>query len=558
MSRRGSIMLAVLVVVSISAMIGTTMLLAIAAERGSTETALRHDRLRALAWSGVQGVMAELAEQRDDLLTGARPTLTRSWVLMTDDIGRQGVVRLIVLDAMTDAVALAEPGKLDINHASVEMLAALDEIDEALAERIVAARTGQPFTSVEELLRVEGVTADLLYGPLDPPDGAGPGAIADDEALMAGDPLAQLLPAGRLIDLLTVFSFDPNVTADWVNEEHRGELRINLNLPWSERLGRALEDRFDDDAAAFLEAQFKSGQTFTSDAQLVQFILRVLAGADDKTQLYELVIPVGLDAVTMTDDAFRPGRIDLNAASARVLATVPGIDAARAEEIVRLRDSLDELRRQTPVWPLIEGVLTEDQFIEAVDHLTTRSLQWRVRIEVGFVRADGAGGMFAASDEPFAQTGGAIGDAPFEDSVVLDVVIDVGSRRARVAYLRDVSLLDASRTIAREQRSLVEELYTNPDALRAEELGAEMDDGPLSGFAIDGSGLAPGDEAMVDEQPSRTGIRRVGLANRNDPRSRSATSRDGEDQVDDLPGPAGALDMVDRRIGRWTSRSGGR
>lgn len=550
MTRRGTILLSVLVIVSIGAMVGTTMLMAIDAERGSTETALRHDRLRSLAWSGIQGVMAELSDQRDDLLTGARPMLTRSWEFEPDALGRRGVVRLVVLDEASDSVALAEPGKLDLNHASASMLAALDGIDDDVAQQIVQTRKSRPFTSVEELLLIKGVSTEMVYGPLDEQgetlgDASSPGEPADTL-----DPLMDSPMPGRerLIDVLTVFSADPNVTAAWDDESHRGEMRINLNLPWSDRLGRALANRFSEETAAFLEAQYKSGVSLTSRAALLRFILRIIGELPDKSQLYEEILPTALDSVATSNEAFVPGRIDINAAPARVLATIPGIDIDHAEQIVLLRDELDEQRRQTPVWPLIEGVLTEDQFIEAADWMTTRSLQWRVRVEAGYLPADEQDAVAPLGLDGLDQPA----EARLDQRLVFDVVIDVGSTRPRVAYLRDMSLMAASRLIARERPALLEAL-TDAQHPAQDPSADELDDTPLGAFAAEIGDVTPSPEAAA-EPSSRRSLASENRLSR--PVERPDTS--GSTPASDLPGTSGGLEMVDHRIGRWTSRRGGR
>jgi competence ComEA-like helix-hairpin-helix protein len=51
----------------------------------------------------------------------------------------------------------ATPGRVDLNRADVDALQTLPGIGPAIAERIVAARKEQMFTSVEDLTRVRGV-----------------------------------------------------------------------------------------------------------------------------------------------------------------------------------------------------------------------------------------------------------------------------------------------------------------------------------------------------------------------------------------------------------------
>jgi type II secretory pathway component PulK len=91
----GMVLLAVLVVITIAALIGSTLLVSVDAERSGAETTLRRTQSRALAWSGAQLVMAELSAQRDEMLAGEDFDITTEWELFTDDLGRTAVVRLV-------------------------------------------------------------------------------------------------------------------------------------------------------------------------------------------------------------------------------------------------------------------------------------------------------------------------------------------------------------------------------------------------------------------------------------------------------------------------------
>ena len=75
-------------------------------------------------------------------------------------IGRQMNRRFLYAD---EVGAIAGEKSLDINTASAAEFAALEGVSEALAERIVThrARWGT-FTSVDQLLNVDGFTQDLL------------------------------------------------------------------------------------------------------------------------------------------------------------------------------------------------------------------------------------------------------------------------------------------------------------------------------------------------------------------------------------------------------------
>lgn len=533
MGRRGVILLGVLVVVAISALVGTGIVFASDAEHSASASSVRRDQLRAMAWSGVQAVMSELAAQREELLTGGSPILTPEWTLFEDDLGRTGVIRLVATPE--GDLAVPEGAKLDVNHATAEMLSELDGIDLSLAQKIVA---GRPYQSVEELLRVEGVTPGLLYGR------AERGGLATAESMVIGDAMADAAIASedaRLIDRLTAFAFDPNVMSGLVGREHAGHLRINFNMEWSDRLKRAVQREFDDDVARLVEEVFKQGHRFTSDADSIRVMQRYGMPPADWAE--------GLDVIATTDEEFRPGRVDLLHAPAAVLACVPGIGPASAAVLVEMRDGLEPEERLSVVWPAARGVVSAEEFVRAVDHLAMRSMQWRVRVEASLESGAGPDGS---------------GDTTRYGSVTLDAVIDVASQRPRVAYLRDVTLLATARRIAAETEALAEELGTSE---RAEELAAlEVPEGP-AGIDADPRGADSDAElgGADSERPRRANIRR------GEPRRLGRSQPPAGDNLDgetssELDAPGGLATpgdedaapplMRDRRLGRWTTRGG--
>ncbi len=488
LERRGVILFGVLLLIGIGAYVGSTLLMSVQATRGSADASIRSDAARALAWSGVEGAMAELASQRERLLAGGEPELTERWTIEGGPGGRVGVVRLIPI--VEDRVTVSESARLDLNAASPEMLASLPGVDEALAQRIVARRDSVgPYQSVAELAGVPGVDAELLYGS-GGRDLRGIGGEEDPADLFFAD------GAEGLLSLLTVYSFEPNVQTGIDSSEHIGTRRINLNLPWSSRLERALTRRFNAEAARAIGGLMRSQGGFTSDRMIVQELSTRAQGAWP-------IWKIALDSVTTSDDEFRPGRVDIVRADARVLASLPGIDEASAESIVAERENLSGDDRLSVVWLAERQILSTDAFGRAVDHLSFRSLQWRVRVEAGFLPLDAN----ADADRD--------SDTPLQSRVVLEAVIDVASQRPRVAYVRDITMLDAVRMIGSGELA---------SALRIE--------------AADIFEEAP-EESMEMEEPER--VRPAEEASG----SRRAASRE-------QPAPDGdELPTVDRRLGRW-------
>lgn len=490
---RGVVLLAALIVITMGALIGSTAIYYSQAERSAAEVSLRRSQARAMAWSGVQAVMAELSAQRDQLLRGESPTITDHWSSASDTDRVRWGFRILPAGG-GGSLGASESGKLCINTAAKDMLVRAG-VAEGIAERIVTARTSRPFASIEELLGVEGVTEVMMYGggggvegapPSGPPAESpvanaastqgGPAPRHDIENKFdlgdfsldkkpqpareapgspsvpsSGAPSQTNLPNLPLYQALTVFSFDPDIQVGFGAKasEGAGKRRINLNSPWSDRLGDAIERRFDKDVAGAVKGIVQRGEKFTA----VSDIVKKLRGFNIAPEQW----PEILDAFTTSPDPYRVGLIDLGTAPAKVLAAIPGINEDSATEIVFRREKLDKEKRSTIAWPVIEGVLTQDQFQQACDSLTTRSMQWRIIVEGGVEPAETGASIDPARAS--ADSSVSLGTSPergsgavLRDRIVLEAVIDISSKRPRVAYLRDITHLAAARRLADRQK----------------------------------------------------------------------------------------------------------
>jgi DNA uptake protein ComE-like DNA-binding protein len=339
--------------------------------------------LRAAAWSGLQSLMADLAAQREDLLVGADPRLELDLTLSDDSSPDRILVRLVPW-TKSDAdprdaapAALPEPARLNLNLATPEMLAALGVPEPAVSE-ITARRAARAFASVEELA--------TLATPIPP----------------------------EITDLLTTLAYDPNIQTGLATPDAALSPRFNLAEGWSEELSTRLSKQLGPDATAALKRLVDQTPSLKSDSDLFAALLQQGVPRD----LY----PAAFDILTVSDDLYVPGRIDLLRASERVLAAIPGLNKETAAALAAARAQLSEDERRSRVWPLTRDLIPPEDFTKAIPWLASRSTQWRVRV-------------LASIESPSA-------DAPrVIRSAVYEAVIDAAGETPRLAYFREVTLL---------------------------------------------------------------------------------------------------------------------
>jgi DNA uptake protein ComE-like DNA-binding protein len=521
-ARRAFVLIAVMVLVGSALLIATGLVFMAQAETAGLATTRDAAGSRALAWSGVQAVIAELDGQRDRLLDSELPRLEEQYVLI-ETPGRLGVVRL--LPVTPDGANLApEAGKLDVNAVDADGLVATGLADRDLAAAIVAHRDGlgRPLQSIGELLEVPGMTPELLYGPVE--------ALrwTDDAALDRGDLLDRVADrlAGDelrgLADLLTVYAFEPAL-------QRNGRKRINLNVPWSEELGRRVDERFGPGASSTLKGIFDAGTRFDGAQVIFEVLNQVGSPPADWPEI--------IDALTTDDGDYHFGRLDINTAPYEALLGLPEVTPEQATQIVQARDELDAETRTTVAWPAIEEILPAEAYEQLGGRITTRSWTFRVRLAAGEV--DDA--------DP---------EGPLLRPVIYEAVIDCSAPQARLAYLRDVTLMQTTAMLA--MQAAAEGLAPEADEPRFDEDEPDdeeaMPDDDLdpetAGEEDDGFGPEP---MVTPETPRAPETPRVET-----PRA-PATPRAGADEAEgrggagSADGGAGTSAPARRRIGRWQS-----
>jgi len=530
--RNGFVLVVVLVAMIVALLLATRIAHVGQVHAIEARTAAREADRRQQARAALDVLMAAIDRQRETILVGDVPELRDRYELHT--AGGRRVVAVLLPVGPGGERLVAEAAKLDLNHVDAETLGGLDDVGPELADAIIAHRDGLPagrFGRVEQLLEVEGVTPELLWGPMDDLDFSG--ALSEegpDRAELIDLRLDRGTERG-LADHVTVYAVEPPLQRD-------GRLRINLNTEWSSELGDRLDERFGEGTGATVR-QIMQSTTFEDD--------RVIYETLDRFDLDPTEWPDIVDALTTCTGELQFGCVDLNRADEAVLACLPGLDAELARTIVDARDTIAIEDRATAAWPAAQGLVPTEAYRELGGRVTSRSWTWRVRVAVGE--------LVETED----------GSEPVGGPLVLEAVIDLADPAPRLAYLRDVSMLPLSVGLA---SMMVSETEDRSDrAASPSEGGApeeRFDDAvPSGGFGSGdfGSGdfgggpdaLDPAENGFMDDSEGSG----TGFDDAPGGEERPGTGRDPAEAGDQRPydGSPGRGDggSSGSRVGRWTA-----
>jgi DNA uptake protein ComE-like DNA-binding protein len=520
---RAFVLIAVLVIVGGALLVATSVMFIAHAELAGEAGLAEAAQSRALAWSGVQAVMSRLDEQRDVILDSEMPQLEGEYVVY-ETPSRIGLVRLLSVTP-DGAIFAPEAGKLDLNAADAPILAETGLVDASLADAIIQYRDGtlgRPYQSVAELLHVPGMTPEILYGEI------AELTVMDDAMgvqLGLSERIAERLDDATLrglADAVTVYGFEPALQRD-------GTLRINLNVPWSDELGRRVDQRFGEGASGILKRVFDDGTTFDDEAKIFQ-VLRSLNSDPEEW-------PDIVDAITTESGEFHFGRLDINTAPFEALVALEGIDAEQASQIVDVREDLSIDEKATIAWPAIQGIVEPEAYDDLAGHITTRCWTYRLRLAAGEVDAGDPEGALI-------------------NPAIYEIVVDLSAPRPRIAYLRDITLLQTAAVLAVNASSAMDEedepseLFVDDPTGAGSEAGddEEIADDPYGDFGLDmASGGEEGGENGEEWDPFEDGLG-AGEAPEEEPAG-----------IDDPNAGAGSTappETADasaerRRVGRW-------
>jgi DNA uptake protein ComE-like DNA-binding protein len=471
---RSFVLVAVLVVITSAVLVATSMIFMAQGRAVETSGAADAAQMRALAWSGVQLVMSELNDQRERLLNSQLPRLDHQYTVY-ETANRAGIIRLLPMSAGGQSLFSAEAGKLDVNAARPGTLAITGMIETAAADAIVTHRDQtlkRPYQSVAELLHVPGasITPRMLYGAIEE---LKPRDQAQQEPTDVAQRIAARLQPDRvrgIADILTVFAAEPAAQRD-------GKPRINLNQPWSDDLEQQISARFGAEAAAQVKGMTERGMKFETEAS----IINALNGADLAPRHW----PDLLDAFTTESGEFHFGRMDINTAPAAALMALPEITSTQAAQIVSVRQQLSDDEKASIVWPVIAEIISPQTLAALAGRITTRCFMYQVRIAAGEVDPD----------EP---------DGSMTNPVIVEAIIDLSAPMPRIAYLRDISVLQAAAQIALEaaRNETPFDVAALPEPELEEHQSLPEEPAPASGEAAPESSNPPTGNSPGEAEPS--------------------------------------------------------
>ncbi len=437
--QRGFVMIAVLVVVAAAILVATG---AIFAARGATVSSRAADlerRMRDAALDGVALAADLIARDREKILAGASPS-GDALLLDIPDGDRHIEVRLVAL--WSGEFFGSEAAKLDANQSPIAMLEKVTEDGSEIAQQITAQiATRRPLSSIDAAASFAApgqgaITLNEVFGSMstigderdeldEGPRGNSGGGSGGTAGGGASSDRGSVPP---LIELLTVHGAEPLVDLDGAP---RLDLIAAFGAGGSGDRATASLSQFEDTERIALERVAKDAKEGADDGAIARALL---AKGIDLARIDDI-----LSTCTLQAGTHGVARLDIVRADVRALAALDGLGADAAARIVDLRDSLDETERKGTSWLVSRRVLTNEQFGAVAGRITNRSALWRVRVEARIV---------AASDDEtgLATATASQGDEP-RGAYAFDCVVDVSTDPARIAFLRDISMLPTARAL---------------------------------------------------------------------------------------------------------------
>lgn len=364
----GLSLISTLWIVTILSILATQLLYSIHLEQRAQRNFLEREKFHYAAKAGFEWALALL---RDDKMPF--DALGENWAVPIDGRIEDGIQRGNLLTYNVNIID--EASKININTADVSLVVNLlgqtgaepdDSATQELANNIVE---GQPYRTVRDIARIEGMTEELLYGTQYTPgisvqstipqteDAV---SITDIEAQQARKSISNL----GLARLTTVYSIDTNTDAD-------GQRRVNINTASEEELTQIqgengapfteaeaaslIQQREFDKFSALADVQAVSDELFNT----LQPKLTVQGGEEENREQ---------NKNSNGQEEQQDGQININTADVEQLQSLDGIDDGIAQRIVSHRESQGNFQNIDALKDV--KMLTQGEFVSIVDKVT--------------------------------------------------------------------------------------------------------------------------------------------------------------------------------------------
>jgi type II secretory pathway component PulK len=275
-----------------------------------------------------------------------------------------------------------EASKININTATVAMLQKIPNMTDKMAARIIDWRdaddnvTGSgtgaetqtyqqtdfkykckngDFETLEELRSLLAPDDDtsILYGEDSNLNGVLDENENDADVSWPTDNADGALKSG-ILEYLTVYSRESNKAPD-------GTTRLNItSTTLSQQIRQLLTDKISSSRAETIMSRIANTRNMRS---LLQFYTASGMTAEEFAKVDQYL--------TTSDAIYVKGLINVNTASADVLACIPGLTDGAADTLVRTRDGLTYEKKKSIAW--VSSVLSQTQATQAGPYLTAHS-----------------------------------------------------------------------------------------------------------------------------------------------------------------------------------------
>ena len=374
--QHGLSLVSTLWILTILSILATQLLYSIHIEQRTQRNFLDRAKFHYAARAGFEWTLARMREDQTPF-----DSLGESW---TEPIEGQVEDGIQVGNFLNYRVTITdEASKVNVNAADVGLISNLlaqvgasqdDALTQELANKIVE---GQPYRTVRDLARVEGMTSELLYGVQQTSGFTQTSTIAPNANTIfstANFSNSQATATDRqpgLVDLATIYSVDTNT-------DPNGQPLVNINTAGTEELTKIngqqnqpvftqaeaeslIQQRDFDKLGALIDAQAVSDEIFNN----IQNRLTT-EDADEDTDEEETNNPQQQNMQQQNEN----GQVNINAADVETFETLPGIDQGIAERIVNHRDTQGFFQNIDAIKDV--KMLTQQEFIGIVDKITLK------------------------------------------------------------------------------------------------------------------------------------------------------------------------------------------